>query len=93
MKDVTITLPQLSDDSLVGALRTLYATLANTLVQRQYHFNLRPVQWVHPLLVLPLSAFIQKSGSTYEVDNLSDAGKYLKMMSFPQGIDSLPPLQ
>lgn len=93
MTDTIITIPQVRDDSLVGVLRTLYATLANTSVQRQYHFNLCQIPWVHPLLVLPLSAFIQKSGSTYDLNKLSDVGKYLQMMSFPQGIDALSPLQ
>ena len=93
MTDITITIPQVSDDSLVGVLRTLYATLANTSVQRQYHFDLRQVQRVHALLVLPLSAFMQRSGSTYDVDHLSEVGQYLQMMSFPHGIDSLPSLK
>lgn len=93
MVDIAITVPRVQDDSLLGVLRALYSTLSNTSISNSYHFDLREVQWVHPLLVLPLSAFIRASGSKYDLDKTTAVGSYLDTMSFPLGIDKLSPLE
>lgn len=89
----TIIIPQATNDSFIEVLRTLYLTLQNTTAQESYKFDLEQCQWVHPLLVLPLSAFINVSGSTYLLDGKTASGSYLNTICFPQGISALSPLQ
>jgi len=87
MKEILI--PSTQSDTLVSQLQTLYRTFKNLTAHEQVHFNLENLQWGCPLLILPLSAHISCTGSTFTAPSNANTKSYLDAVSFPAGVDSL----
>jgi len=83
MKEVIV--PKTKGDALVNQLGSLYETLKSLKLGEKVKFNLSGLDWTCPLLVLPLSAYINDTGSSFETSN-TRVGSYLSAISFPGGI-------
>lgn len=86
MKEVFI--PALSAATLAAQLTALYKTFENCSLGEQLTFNLKKLEWTCPLLVLPLSAYIKCTGSTF-IPAEGKVDSYLNAVRFPDGIDSI----
>ncbi len=91
MKNVIVPLPK--NDSLVAQLGSLYRTFINTKNKEDLEFDLSLLDWVCPLLVLPISAYINNTHSEYRINQLSKIKTYLETVNFPKGIDSISSFQ
>jgi hypothetical protein len=83
-----ITIPKSKNDSLVAQLESLYKTFINTKPKTNLNFDLSLLNWVCPLLILPVSAYINNTRSNCEINN-SSIKPYLEKISFPDGVDSI----
>lgn len=86
MKEIII--PRPKNDSLVAQLESLYKTFINTQPKENLEFDLSLLDWVCPLLVLPVSAYINNTRSNCKIND-SPIKSYLQRISFPEGIDSI----
>jgi len=86
MKKIIIPKPQ--NDSLVAQLESLYRTFINIRPRENLNFDLSSLAWVCPLLILPISAYINNTQSDCEINN-SPIKSYLERIAFPGGIDSI----
>jgi hypothetical protein len=80
--------PKPKNDSLIAQLESLYKTFINTSPKENLNFDLSSLEWVCPLLILPVSAYINNTKSSCETNN-SSIESYLKRIEFPKGIDSI----
>ena len=78
--------------SLIAQLASLYNTLKQLKQDESVNFDLCDIKWACPLLILPLSAYIQSTGSTMTADKCEING-YLSNVDFPDGIDSVSEFQ
>ena len=83
--------PKPRGDSLVAQLGSLYGALKSTVPGEPLEFDLSELDWVYPLLVLPLSSYISTTHSS--VLSGSALESYLSTISFPQGVDSVSSFQ
>ena len=86
MKNVIILKPK--NDSLVAQLASLYRALKGINPNEQINFDLCNLTWACPLLVLPLSAYINSTNSEVKIDEC-EIYDYLESINFPEGIDSI----
>ncbi|MFA6304383.1 MAG: hypothetical protein WCV73_02415 [Patescibacteria group bacterium] len=89
MKNIIIEKP--INDSLPAQLLSLYNAFKNIKDGEDLNFDLNKLVWVSPLLVLPISAYIGSTNSSYNLDNCS-VKEYLSIINFPKGIDSVSSL-
>lgn len=60
--------------------------------QKEGLFDFSKIDWMQPILLLPLSAFIDKNN--FEYKNISsDISDYLNIVKFPKGVDNKNALQ
>lgn len=85
-----IVIPTTQSDNLTAQLKCLYQTFKQFKFGEQVEFDLSNLQWACPMLVLPLAAYIQESGSTYKNSKIES---YLSNMHFPGGVQSIPEWQ
>ncbi|PIR72335.1 MAG: hypothetical protein COU42_01570 [Candidatus Nealsonbacteria bacterium CG10_big_fil_rev_8_21_14_0_10_36_24] len=83
-----IIIPKPKNDSLVAQLESLYKTFINAQSKENLNFDLSLLDWVCPLLILPVSAYINNTRSNCEI-NYSPIKSYLERISFPEGVDSI----
>jgi len=83
-----ITIPKPKNDSLIAQLESLYKTFINVQPKENLNFNLSLLDWVCPLLILPVSAYINNTRSNCEIND-SPIKSYLERISFPEGVDSI----
>jgi len=81
------------NDSLLAQLGSLYYAFANTENKNNLEFDLSLLDWVCPLLILPLSAYINDAGNKYKANPSDKIRAYLEIISFPRGIDSISSFQ
>ena len=63
MEKIVISTTQ--SDNLTAQLKCLYETFKQFKFGEQVEFDLSNLQWACPMLILPLAAYIQKSGSIF----------------------------
>jgi len=90
MKNIIILKPK--NDSLVAQLVSFYETLKNAEPNEQLSFDLSNLTWACPLLVLPLSAYINSTNSEVKIDDC-EIQDYFKAINFPKGVDSISKLK
>jgi len=83
-----VIVPKLKSDSFVAQLESLYKTFANIQLRQNVNFDLSLLDWVCPLLILPISAYINDTRSNCEINN-SSIKSYLEKIVFPNGIGSI----
>src|SRR4030042_4735485 len=83
-----ITIPKPRNDSLIAQLEALYKTFKNVQPKENLNFDLSLLDWVCPLLILPVSAYINNTRSNCEIND-SPIKSYLERVSFPKGVDSI----
>src|SRR3989339_787678 len=88
-----IIVPNPQNDSLLAQLGSLYKTFINTKNKEDLEFDLSLLNWVCPLLVLPISAYINNTRSGYTINQPDKIKTYLKTINFPNGIDSISSFQ
>lgn len=81
------------NDSLVSQLLSLYETFKGKPSKDDLEFDLSKIDWFYPLLILPLSAYINDTQSKYATSNLNNSNSYLDTVKFPEGIDSISSFQ
>lgn len=84
-----IAVPQPKGDSLAAQLLALYGTLKNLSLNEQVEFDLNQASWMVPLLVLPISIYINNSNSIFNIENNHAVKKYFDAIRFPNGVDSV----
>jgi len=75
--------------SLFDHLKSLYKTFRG-LRNDKVCFDLRNVNWLSPLIVLPLSAYIAETDSRYLHPISNNVSSYLTTIAFPNGINHVP---
>jgi hypothetical protein len=84
MKKVIV--PQPKNDSLIAQLAALYKTFKDIPPKESLEFDLSNLSWFCPLIVLPLSAYIDTTNSKHIK---SQNQSYLDTIKFPHGVDSI----
>ncbi|MFA5249023.1 MAG: ATP-binding protein [Candidatus Paceibacterota bacterium] len=87
MKDVSIS--KFQGDSLVSQLGSLYKAFSGSEAGEDLNFDFSSVRFVSPLLLLPISAYINSTNSSFKIDQGSDTGCYLNTVIFPKGVESV----
>lgn len=90
MKNIVI--PKPNNESLVAQLESLYNVFKNINFGEKLEFDLSLLNWTIPLLILPISAYINKTQSKFIINKCSIKG-YLEKMSFPNGVNSISSFQ
>jgi len=86
MKEIII--PNNRSDAIPQQLLTLYSSFKNVGKGEKVNFNLEEVNWVFPLIILPLSAYIYFTGSSFTLGNFA-VKSYLDTIGFPKGVDTV----
>lgn len=76
------------NDSLVAKLTALYHTFKGISYKQPVEFDLSDLNFISPLVALPLSAYINFTGSKIGTGADKHAS-YLSAIRFPEGIDSV----
>ena len=91
MEKIVISTTQ--SDNLTAQLKCLYETFKQFKFGEQVEFDLSNLQWACPMLILPLAAYIQKSGSIFVSHRNNKIESYLSNVHFPDGVQSMPEWQ
>lgn len=87
MKQVSI--KTVKDDNFILQLNVLYSIFKNIENGEKIGFDLSKAQWLCPIVVLPIAAYIQKNNSCHTKSELDVVNGYLSAISFPGGINSV----
>ena len=88
MKEIIVSKPR--NDRLIDQLAAFYETFKGVSWGEQLNFNLSKLEWAFPLLLLPLSAYIHYTNSSFSVGKAGKLNQsYLDAIKFPAGIDSV----
>ncbi|MDD4831150.1 MAG: hypothetical protein WCX23_00460 [Candidatus Paceibacterota bacterium] len=87
-----ILIPEPKNDSLVAQLESLYKTFSDIKPKEELVFDFSSLHWACPLLLLPVSAFINSTNSKYEIGS-SPIKSYLESIKFPEGVSSISSFQ
>ena len=88
----TIIVPKSRNALLIAQLASLYKTLKGVKNNESVNFDLCELEWACPLLILPLSAYIDSTNSQ-ATTNECEINGYLFNIDFPNGIDSVSEFQ
>jgi hypothetical protein len=88
----SILIPKPGNDSLVAQLESLYETFKGVRFGERLGFDLCRLKWVNPLLVLPISAYVNETSSQIKMNECEIKG-YLDKMNFPKGVNSISAFQ
>lgn len=91
MKVVKVINPK--SDSLFQQLVAFYSTFKNVPPNEAINFDLSQLQWVFPLLILPISAHIQDTKSKFIAPKSSQVASYLSAIRFTEGVSSVSEFQ
>lgn len=86
---IKIIVQQPIKESLGGQFFSLYNVLKNIGSQEKIEFDLSNLSWLYPLLILPISAYINTTDSKYTFDVENKCHSYLNTIRFPNGVDSV----
>lgn len=87
MKQVKI--KTIKDDNFILQLNALYSIFRNTENNEKIEFNLEQACWLCPIVLLPVSAYIQKTDSEYIKSSQETVNAYLNAICFPRGVNSV----
>lgn len=87
MKDITISDPK--NDNLIQQFGTLYATFKNVGKGEKINFDFSHTRWLCPVILLPIAAYITKTGSAFRQSKNKATEAYLDAVHFPKGISSV----
>ena len=76
----------------MAQLGSLYNTFRDVVFGEKIEFDLSLLDWVCPLLILPISAYINDTQSEFKTDHCS-IKSYLSKISFPNGTSSVSSFQ
>jgi hypothetical protein len=79
------------DESLQSQLISLYLAFKDT--EGQTLFDLSRINWLFPLLILPVAAYIQDTDSDFICPGNPDVRSYLETVRFPSGVESVSEMQ
>ncbi|MDO8429966.1 MAG: hypothetical protein Q7S73_01195 [bacterium] len=85
--------PKSKGSTLIGQLASLYELFRGINSSEELNFNLSELRWANPLLILPISAYINTTDSSFSINNSSDVGSYLSAINFPMGVDTVSEFQ
>lgn len=88
----TVLIPKPANASLVAQLGSLYDTFKGVKFGEKLDFDLCLLKWACPLLVLPISAYINETDSQFKMGEC-EIKHYLDKMSFPKGVNSISAFQ
>lgn len=86
MKSIIVS--KIDNDSLLSQLGSLYNTFKGVDFGEKLEFDLSSLKWANPLLILPISAYIDATQSQFKMANC-DIESYLGTIGFPKGVDSV----
>lgn len=78
-------------DELSEQLVALYKTLRGLESKQSVSFDFSSIDWVSPLLILPIGALVQTTDSIFS--STTAISSYLNTIKFPNGISSVDTLQ
>lgn len=81
------------NDSLIRQLYSFYCAFKGMTPNEKATFDLSKLNWLFPLLVLPISAHIQKTKSEFVPPQNSKVNSYLEIVRFPNGTSSVSKFQ
>lgn len=81
------------DDSLMQQLFSFYCAFRGINLDEKVIFDLSELNWLFPLLVLPISVHIQKTKSEFISPKNSKVKSYLETVKFPHGASSVSKFQ
>lgn len=84
-----IIVPNPPNGSLIAQLSSLHKTFLGAEVGEKLDFDLSGISWGCPLLILPISAYINDTGSSFTMSEDSKPKSYLDTIKFPGGINSV----
>lgn len=87
MKNIPIFDPK--NDNLIQQFGTLYSIFKNVKKDEEIHFDLSKTHWLCPIIVLPITAYIAKTNSTFTQSENQTTEAYLDTIHFPKGINSV----
>lgn len=79
------------DESLRSQLISLYLAFKDT--DGRTLFDLGRINWLFPLLILPIAAYIQDTDSDFTCPSNPDVSSYLETVRFPSGVESISEVQ
>lgn len=91
MRIIKVTNPK--NDSLIQQLVAFYLVFKSIVPKEKINFDLSQLNWLFPLLILPISAYIQETKSKFILPKDSDVVSYLRTIHFPEGISSVSEFQ
>lgn len=91
MKNVVVSVPK--NNTLQAQLVALYYTFSKIQEGEKYHFDLSRLNWIHPLLILPIASYVKDTQSTFSLPQNEDTNSYLETIKFPVGVTSVGELQ
>jgi hypothetical protein len=85
-----VVVPKPKSDTLTSQFLSLYGSLKGLSPDESAVFDFGQIDWTCPLLILPISAFINRFHASYRIDTAdSDVKSYLNAIRFPEGVDSV----
>lgn len=87
MKHIQVVPP--NDDDFVQQFGALYSVFKNIDSGEQVEFDLSQTHWLHPIVLLPIAAYMVKTNSQYIQSGNGDINTYLQTICFPHGIHSV----
>lgn len=89
-----IKIPNPANESLASQLVSLYQALKSVPKGKKLILDINGVKWPQPFLLLPLVAYAEKTGSSFNMDGLpAKTVSYFQAVSFPQGTGSVSTFQ
>lgn len=87
MKNIIIKKPK--NDSLESQLIVLYQAFSNIKSQEKVVFDFSQLDWIYPLVILPISAYIKENNSDFIWPKNENIKSYLKNIFFPLGTQTI----
>lgn len=91
MENINVSVPK--NNTLQAQLVALYYTFSRIKEGEKCHFDLSQLNWIHPLLILPIASYIKDTQSTFISPKNTDTNLYLETIKFPVGVTSVNELQ
>jgi hypothetical protein len=83
-----IKIPKYKIKTLLDELKLFYSTFKGSLLKQKMYFDLSSLEWVTPLIILPISSYIFDTKSDYKLPKNNKVFRYLNIVCFPSGISS-----
>jgi hypothetical protein len=89
----TIAVLKPKTESLIAQFVSFYQTFSKINRLEKVIFDFSQLNWIYPLLILPISAYIHETKSEYLTSQRSDINSYLNTVRFPGGVNSVAEFQ